>query len=59
MSDTENAMNTHFPATAWTEIEAAKGEGETARKALGAFCEVYWSPVHGYILRNRSRTNRY
>ncbi|HLX62345.1 MAG TPA: sigma-70 family RNA polymerase sigma factor [Planctomycetota bacterium] len=43
--------NTPFPVTAWTQIEAAKGEGAAAQQGLNAMCEAYWTPVFGFILR--------
>jgi RNA polymerase sigma factor (sigma-70 family) len=50
MSDTVSIMrNTPFPLTAWTMIEAARGEDATAREALNGLCNAYWAPVFGYI----------
>jgi RNA polymerase sigma-70 factor (ECF subfamily) len=44
-------VNSSFPATAWTMIEGAKGEGDDAKKSLSALCDVYWAPVFGFISR--------
>lgn len=54
MPDTENMRRTPFPATAWTQIEAAKGDSDSGRAAFAAWCEVYWQPAFGVIARRVS-----
>ncbi len=52
MSDNITAMsNTTFPATAWTQIEAAKGKSKEARQKRDELCTLYYAPVFGFIAR--------
>ena len=38
-----------FPKTAWTQIEAAGGDGDSARNALNSLCETYYPAVRDFI----------
>lgn len=41
-----------FPATHWTDIVAARGEGsDGAVEALNRLCTNYWYPIYAYIRR--------
>ena len=57
-NDVVQTLHRSFPPTAWTEIQAAKGEGDAARKALEYFCQAYWAPVYGYIARRTGGQER-
>jgi RNA polymerase sigma-70 factor (ECF subfamily) len=40
-----------FPATRWTIVSAAQGEGARAERALNELCGLYWMPVYSFIRR--------
>lgn len=40
-----------FPATRWTVILAAQGEGDEAKLALNDLCGLYWQPVYAFVRR--------
>jgi RNA polymerase sigma-70 factor (ECF subfamily) len=40
-----------FATTHWTRVLQARGESPEARQALSELCEVYWTPVFRFILR--------
>jgi RNA polymerase sigma factor (sigma-70 family) len=40
-----------FPATRWTVIVAAQGQGEDAKLALNDLCGLYWQPVYAFVRR--------
>jgi RNA polymerase sigma-70 factor (ECF subfamily) len=44
-------LNKGFPATRWTIINEARGQGETAGLALNALCVMYWPPVYAFVRR--------
>lgn len=41
----------NFPATCWSRVSAAQGEGEPAKIALNELCQLYWPPVYAFIRR--------
>jgi RNA polymerase sigma-70 factor (ECF subfamily) len=41
----------HFPATRWTIVTAAQGEGAQAERALNELCALYWLPVYSFVRR--------
>ena len=40
-----------FPATRWSVVEAAAGQGQTARAALDELCRIYWPPLYAFARR--------
>jgi hypothetical protein len=42
----------HFPATRWSVVLAAAGEGQPARAALEELCRLYWFPLYA-VARQR------
>ena len=40
-----------FPATRWTVIVTAQGQGVEAKRALNELCGVYWQPVYAFLRR--------
>ena len=38
----------HFPATRWSVVLAAAGEGQPARAALEELCRLYWFPLYAF-----------
>ena len=38
----------HFPATRWSIVLAAVGEGDSARAALDELCRLYWFPLYAF-----------
>lgn len=46
-----------FPATSWTLILDARGEGGDARACLDRLISLYWRPVYWYV-RNRWHASR-
>jgi RNA polymerase sigma factor (sigma-70 family) len=47
-----NPTGQYFPATCWTVVQKAQGDGEPARAALEELCRIYWAPVYAFIRRN-------
>ena len=48
-----------FPTTSWTVIVQAKNrDGESAEKALGRLCTVYWYPVFALLCRKGLDSDR-
>ena len=48
---TPGTLNTGFPATRWTIIRAARGQDESAGRALNELCVLYWPPVYAFVRR--------
>jgi RNA polymerase sigma-70 factor (ECF subfamily) len=40
-----------FPVTRWSVVVAARGDGDSARRALNELCAQYWLPVYSFIRR--------
>lgn len=40
-----------FPATRWTRVIAANGNGEDADRALNDLCAIYWYPLYAFVRR--------
>ena len=40
-----------FPATRWTRVVAAVGQGDEAERALNEICELYWYPLYAFVRR--------
>lgn len=43
-----------FAETRWSIVIHARGEGETARRALEDLCQIYWFPLYTWCRRNGS-----
>jgi len=41
----------NFPATRWTIVSAAQGQGALAHRALNELCGLYWLPVYSFVRR--------
>jgi len=41
----------NFPATCWTIVVAAQGQGGQAYQALNELCGLYWPPVYAFVRR--------
>ena len=46
-----DTVGSPFPATRWTVILAAQGEGTEAKLALNDLCGLYWQPVYAFVRR--------
>jgi len=46
-----DTVASQFPATRWTVIVAAQGEGAEAKLALNDLCGLYWQPVYAFVRR--------
>jgi len=44
-------MNARFQTTSWSLISRTRGEGQTAREATAALCQMYWQPLYVYARR--------
>jgi RNA polymerase sigma-70 factor (ECF subfamily) len=40
-----------FPATRWSFISKAQGQGDLASRAMNELCAVYWPPVYAFVRR--------
>ena len=49
--ESNKAQNPVFSATRWTLVMKAKGEGESARRALEDLCAIYWFPLYAWCRR--------
>jgi RNA polymerase sigma-70 factor (ECF subfamily) len=38
-----------FPVTRWSVVVAARGDGDSARRALNELCAQYWLPVYSFM----------
>ena len=47
----QGALVAGFPATRWTIIRAARGQDESAGRALNELCVLYWPPVYAFVRR--------
>lgn len=47
----ERTTSAHFPATRWTIVTAAQGQGAQAHRALNELCGLYWLPVYSFVRR--------